>query len=303
MRVSKTKSFNTIATALRETEDPAVAAKLLRQASFADVSHRTLAAAGVTPPGYEYHADVGRFMRPHSEGAEVDRDVPALATLAQVATHAFTIIDRSYATKVDKRFGAWVFPDDKQLDGTRAVATLHREPTAEGRARLARRALALSSAVLGSSNPKGLWQQMPNGTLGAHRAAEVLAKPFPRHQPPTDEPFPAVSWALHPASEAVGSPLVFRHEPLLHVTHRGTPVIAPSPRRSEVVKGAAARTYDAYQDTVFAVDPAIADDLMGEPDQLEAAYAAHGKGWGDMIVPAAGFVMLDQTVEISTLPR
>lgn len=297
MKKSKAqRTITTLAGALKGAGDSKQVSRLLRQVAAAGIPHRALAEAGVPDAvgDYVFDASTGRYRRLRSETGGL-----AVATsLVEMAVGAFGVIERGHSTKIDMRYAGWCGVQAPNIEARSAVPTINRAVSAEEKAVHVRRALAVSSAALATVNAKGSWAMLASGNLGSQSILDVLAAPYPRHPAPHLTEPAAPNWQQYAAGESVAAPLVYRREPLLEVEHGGSPVQRMSPKGVFESRGVANRRMRLFRDTVFAIDPTIADDLMGDAALLEEIHSANGEGASDMIVPAAGFLVVEQDVQI-----
>lgn len=296
MRKVRTGNVGRLRSELENATTPAQVARIFRNASVARIPHGELRVADELP-GYRYDDDTARYYRIKAAATGAG-ELTVAATLAEKAIGAFDVIDGGYATRVDKSVLTWRLLQYPNIEPGKLVSTVNQAPLGRRRAELVRAMLPLEAVVLGRANPKGVWGDKPNGNLTGDATLKILATQFDRHPEPEHGTLDPVTWS---AVEGIDDmPLVRRRQPLLSVTHQGF-LVARRLKGGRQERGHASRHLDVHQDTVFAMDPEIAKDLLASPDMLEETYKSNGSDMEDMIVPAAGFVVVRQLVEIGQI--
>ena len=293
-RATKRSRAEAIAAELAKATDPAQVGKLLRMATLANIPDAALKSAGNKLPGYRFNADQGKYTR-RPEATARSGSLAVSATLADLAADAFPVVERSYGVIVDKTFPWSLASRPRTARSGSVVASINRAPSAKGRAQVVCGDLSVREALLATANAKGSWSSLPNGNMGGAGVVDILSNAAHKAQVK-----PAI-WGVHPASEASQTPLVYRREPLLEVAHTGIPVVKATRAGSKPAVGDANRACSVFKDTVFAVEPTLAPGLIDDHDMLEEIYGTGGEGMDNMIVPAAGFLVMRQLVGV--VPR
>jgi hypothetical protein len=291
------KSLDGLRSAQAEADTKQVA-RVLRQAGHAGVADRKLHDELGALPGYIFDSEVGRYLRQH-EIAQSVGSVVATATLAENADRAFPALESVYSLALDKKWDPWHLPGLRHISASQAARAIHRAPNAVERYDRIRRALVVSSVVVNSAKAKGEWGSLPNGNLGASRVATALAEPFKSHPVRSAAELPEPSWSVLEVAAQGNDETSFvrRHQTFLRIQHMRLPVERHDPNGVPVERCFANRLFEVRQDTIFALSRSAAD-LAAEPEMLEEVYQSRGEGVEDMIVPAAGFVVVRQQVDM-----
>lgn len=275
-------------------------AKVLGQIGRVGLSHRDLHSAIGTPPGYIFDETMSK-LRPKTAPVSRSGELAVVATLSGLAEQSYSVIERSYGTSFNKQLRPWRVVSGLKggnLPADTAAKMIRESASSADRAGVARRSLALRTSVLASGNPRGQWEMVPNGTLGTQNAVKRLREPFVGYPDPKVNDVPVVAWATYPAAEAVGVPLVVRSEALATIVHQGAPLELTEGRGEIVGRATADRKFTIRQDVYLALAPDGANELAADKDFLELVYLSHGEGASDAIVPAAGFLVVEQQVRM-----